>query len=149
MNRSVIAIIFAFAWCSSSLVQAEECIPVYEHRIVASASHDRWLNDQFYRVLTAIKPLYLFLDIELSPEQLEDIDRGPDEMNRLYFFAGGDDGAAEYLIHLPYSTSEVGVAIEGDRLQGYFVVFEVAGPHGGIMSINLRPFSPTIPRCAT
>lgn len=146
MNRCLIAIIFACTWCSSSLVQAEECIPVYEHRVVSAASHDRWLNDEFYQVLTSMKPLYLFLDLELSNEQIEDIERGPDEMNRLYFFAGGDDGAAEYLIHLP-RTGDAGVSITGDRLQGYFVVFELAGPHAGIISINLRPFVPSIPRC--
>lgn len=146
MNKSVIASILGFALFSSSLLHAEECIPVYKHRIVSSASHERWLNDEFYHVLTAMKPLYLYLDLEVAEAQLEDLARGPDELGRLYFFAGGDEGAAEYLIHPPRS-GKAGPKLTGNRITGYFVMFEIAGPHAGIMSVNLRPFSPSLRRC--
>lgn len=43
-----------------------------------------------YRILTAITPLHLFLDIELSDEQLEDLAQGTDELDQLYFSADGN-----------------------------------------------------------
>jgi len=105
------------------------------------------MNEAFSQVVTAMQPFYVYLDINLSNEQVNDIATGPDSMNRIYFFTKGDVYSHEYLIHLPKNIKEFGFSKNEKKLKGYFEFFNVNGPRQGTMSVNLRPFKPTLKKC--
>ena len=82
------------------------------------------------------------LDITLSQDQASDFERSPDEFNRIIFteadFSMGV--GVEYLIHLSNNKSErhFTYANSNRKLKGCFMITEIAGPHQGIMSVNLK-----------
>jgi len=128
-------------------VNAKECIPVYKWSLSDHHNHDLSMNDAFSQVVTAMQPFFVYLDLTLSDEQVNDIAGGPDEMNRIYFFTKGDVYNHEYLIHLPKGVNEFGFSKNEKKLKGFFEFFNVNGPRQGTMSVNLRPFTPTIKKC--
>ena len=147
MKWIVSAILLAVVLCTPSRGKAAECIPVYHHSLSPSGNADRSLNDALFRTLTAMTPIYLYLELALTDEQVKDISRGPDDRNRINFFVKGNDWQAEYLIHLKKGQKDFGFSAKNKSLSGFFVVSDVAGPNTGVMSVILKPFSPTIKKC--
>jgi len=147
MKRVALAVFIAVLFCAPALTKAAECIPVYRHSLSPSHNNDRSLNDAFYQTLTTMLPLYLYLDLEVTEEQARDIEEGVDDQNRIYFFVKGNEWDAEYLLHLPKGQTDFGYSAKDRKLRGFFVVDEVVGPNTGIMSVNLKPFSPTLKKC--
>lgn len=126
---------------------AKECIPVYSTWLSSSDQSDLSLNESFNSVITSMIPLFVYLDITLSDEQVNDIARGPDDLNRIYFFVKDAYAGSEYLIHLKKGATEFGFSRRRKKLEGYFEIFNMNGPRQGVMSVNLRPFKPTLKKC--
>lgn len=87
----------------------------------------------------------VYLMLFLDDEQNLDILRPKDEYSRLIFTVKHKEDenyiqGAEYLIHLTKSNKYYYDYNESaKRIDGYFKIWNLSGPHQGLYSINLRP----------
>lgn len=101
--------------------------------------------ENFFDFIMDSKGKIVYLMIFLDDEQDGNVSQEPDDFSRLTFTADfkdseGYNSGAEYLIHITKSNKEYFEYNKtAKRLEGYFKVWDIVGPHQGLFSINLRP----------
>ena len=101
--------------------------------------------ENFFNFMMTNNNKIVYLKIFLDDDQDVDISKEDYDFGRIIFTAtykdkDGFNAGAEYLIHCTkVNKNYFDYNKVAKRLDGYFKIWNISGPHQGVYSINLRP----------